>query len=420
MATQYTSILKLALPTTGELDGTWGDVVNNNITSMVEEAIAGLSTINTWSTNSHTLTTANGTTSESRAAILVLTDSGGALTGDGEVICPDASKVYIVKNDTGETITVKTSTGTGVEINDGVVKIVICDGTNVVNAGSVELNVNANVGTDNVLLGATALDSMVSGARNTAVGSGSLSSWTGNGNTAFGYNALNASTGAANVAVGHKALESLTSGVGCVGVGDEVLNSLTTGYATAVGFKAGFSITTGQANVLVGEQAGPAISTGFGNTCIGNTTGFGGTLTTGSNNTLLGYNAAPSTPTVSNQITLGDSNITGLRCNVTTISSLSDQRDKINIVDSQYGLETLEKVKVRQFDWATRRGNIKDGTSEIGFIAQELQEVGDNNLLKLVMDDNPEFLEASPASLIPILVKAVQELSEKVKKLESR
>jgi hypothetical protein len=75
MATQYTSILKLALPTTGELDGTWGDVVNNNITSMVEEAIAGLSTINTWTTNSHTLTTANGTTSESRAAILVLTDS---------------------------------------------------------------------------------------------------------------------------------------------------------------------------------------------------------------------------------------------------------------------------------------------------------------------------------------------------------
>jgi trimeric autotransporter adhesin len=123
---------------------------------------------------------------------------------------------------------------------------------------------------------------------------------------------------------------------------------------------------------------------------------------------------------VSNQITLGNSSITSLRCNVTTISSLSDQRDKVNIVDSQYGLETLEKVKVRQFDWATRRGSIKDGTSEIGFIAQELQEVGDNNLLKLVMDDNPEFLEASPASLIPILVKAVQELSEKVKELESR
>jgi len=134
MATQYTSILKLALPTTGELDGTWGDVVNNNITSMVEEAIAGLSTINTWSTNSHTLTTANGTTSESRSAILVLTDTGTALTGAGEVICPDASKIYVVKNDTGQTITVKTSAGTGVDVPDGQVRSVFCDATNVIEA----------------------------------------------------------------------------------------------------------------------------------------------------------------------------------------------------------------------------------------------------------------------------------------------
>jgi hypothetical protein len=137
MATEYTSILKLALPTTGELDGTWGDVVNNNITSMVEEAVAGLSTINTWTTNSHTLTTANGTTSESRAAILVLTDTGGALTGSGEVICPTASKVYIVKNDTGETVTVKTAAGTGIAVTTGSSRILFCDETNVVEAGPV-------------------------------------------------------------------------------------------------------------------------------------------------------------------------------------------------------------------------------------------------------------------------------------------
>jgi hypothetical protein len=54
MTTQYTPTLKLALPVTGELSGTWGDVVNDNITSMVEQAIAGLATINTWTANSHT------------------------------------------------------------------------------------------------------------------------------------------------------------------------------------------------------------------------------------------------------------------------------------------------------------------------------------------------------------------------------
>jgi hypothetical protein len=131
MATQYTSILKLALPTQGELSGSWGDVVNDNITSMVEEAVAGLKTINTWTADAHTLTTADGTTSESRAAMLVLTDTGTALTGAGELICPAASKLFVVKNDTGQTITVKTSGGTGVAVPDGSTMWVFCDGTNV-------------------------------------------------------------------------------------------------------------------------------------------------------------------------------------------------------------------------------------------------------------------------------------------------
>jgi len=158
MATQYTSTLKLALPTQGELDGTWGTVVNDNITSMVEEAIAGLATINTWSTNLHTLTTANGTTSESRAAMLVLTDTGAALTGAGEVICPTAAKIYVVKNDTGQVITVKTSGGTGVDVPDSTVRIVFCDGTNVVQASAslTGLGVTATTTELNVLDGITA------------------------------------------------------------------------------------------------------------------------------------------------------------------------------------------------------------------------------------------------------------------------
>ena len=76
MTTQYTSTLKLALPVQGELSGTWGDVVNDNITSMIEEAIVGRAVINTWSSNSHVLTTADGTTSESRCAMLEFTDTG--------------------------------------------------------------------------------------------------------------------------------------------------------------------------------------------------------------------------------------------------------------------------------------------------------------------------------------------------------
>jgi hypothetical protein len=133
MATGYTPILKLALPVTGELNGTWGDVVNQNITEMVEQAVAGLATINTWTANSHTLTTANGTTSESRCAMLVIDDDGaGNPSAAATVICPTATKSYIVRNLCGQTVTVKTAAGSGVAVPNNQAALVFCDGTNVV------------------------------------------------------------------------------------------------------------------------------------------------------------------------------------------------------------------------------------------------------------------------------------------------
>lgn len=409
MATQYTSILKLALPTTGELDGTWGDVVNNNITSMVEEAIAGLSTINTWSTDAHTLTTANGTTSESRAAILVLTDSGGALTGSGELICPDETKIYLVYNNTGEQITVKTSAGTGVAIPDGIALSVYCDGTNVekANTDTSLLLSNYSVGSNNAAVGLSALASLTSGSSNSAFGSSSLTALTsGSSSAAFGKDSLlSATTGNFNVAFGATSGESITTGSNNTAIGDDALSNVSTsGYNTALGVAAGGSITSGSNNTAIG---GDAMS-------------FFGSPITGSNLTCLGYDAQPSSASATNEITFGNSSISTLRSNTTTISSLSDRRDKKNIVDSPYGLNVIEKIKPRQFVWDSRKGNIKDGTIEIGFVAQELQEAGDNEILNLVMDSNPDFLEAKPGSLIPILVKAVQELSEKIKDLESK
>lgn len=132
MTTQYTSILKLALPVQGELSGSWGDVVNNNITSMVEQAVAGLATINSWSTNSHTLTSADGTTSESRCAVLVADDDGaGNPSGAATIICPAATKLYVLKNISGQAVTLKTASGTGVAVANGSTAFLFCDGTNV-------------------------------------------------------------------------------------------------------------------------------------------------------------------------------------------------------------------------------------------------------------------------------------------------
>ena len=58
MATAYTSLLGLALPVTGELSGTWGDTVNNSITSLLDSAIAGTTTLS--SDADVTLTTTTG------------------------------------------------------------------------------------------------------------------------------------------------------------------------------------------------------------------------------------------------------------------------------------------------------------------------------------------------------------------------
>ena len=135
MATAYTPILQLALPVTGELQGTWGTVVNDNITSMIEQAIAGLATVSTWTAASHTLTTANGTTDEARCAVLECSGAPGAAA---TVVCPAFSKVYVIKNSVtgGYAVTLKTSAGTGISVPNGSTALLYCDGTNVVSGAT--------------------------------------------------------------------------------------------------------------------------------------------------------------------------------------------------------------------------------------------------------------------------------------------
>jgi len=131
MATSYTDILRLALPATGELDGTWGNVVNDNITKMLEEAITGRAEITTWASNEHILTEANGITSESRCLFL---DLGGTLTATGSVVAPTGfKKFYIVRNTTtgGFAVEVGLPTGNTVSVPNGRTALVYADGTDV-------------------------------------------------------------------------------------------------------------------------------------------------------------------------------------------------------------------------------------------------------------------------------------------------
>jgi len=132
MPSSYTPSLRLVLPVTGELVGTWGDVANQGLTELVDSAIAGTASV-AMSDANYTLTVADGLTDESRKMFVVLT---GTLTAQRNVVCPSVSKLYFVANTTsgGRSIVFKTNAGTGITVPNGEAMVLYCNGTNVVNA----------------------------------------------------------------------------------------------------------------------------------------------------------------------------------------------------------------------------------------------------------------------------------------------
>jgi hypothetical protein len=102
MTTSYTSLLGLALPATGELSGTWGDTVNNAITSLLDTAIAGTTTLS--SDADVTLTTTTGASNQARQAIILWTANG---TATRTITAPAQSKSYLVVNASAGTQSIK-------------------------------------------------------------------------------------------------------------------------------------------------------------------------------------------------------------------------------------------------------------------------------------------------------------------------
>jgi hypothetical protein len=109
-----------------------------------------------------------------------------------------------------------------------------------------------------------------------------------------------------------------------------------------------------------------------------------------------------------------------IRAQVTTITALSDERDKTNIRPLDLGLDFIDKVEPVWFEWNMRDGG-KVGGTEGGFIAQQLQAAQAEHgaeALGLVFDANPDRLEATPGKLLPVVVKALQEVSARLRALE--
>lgn len=134
MAVTYTSNLKLGLPTTGTESGTWGDVVNDQITSLVDQSVSGTVSLTSMTDANYTLTNGNGNAANEARYMALLVPSSLTLTAARNIIVPSTSKMYIVKNATtgGFSVTVKTSAGTGIEVPNGATMLLYCDGTNVI------------------------------------------------------------------------------------------------------------------------------------------------------------------------------------------------------------------------------------------------------------------------------------------------
>ena len=101
-------------------------------------------------------------------------------------------------------------------------------------------------------------------------------------------------------------------------------------------------------------------------------------------------------------------------------SAPSDIRLKENIENSETdALETVNRMKVRQFDWKERMGGWHQN---IGFVADELEEIDPNLALGGGYDENGEMdiKQINSPYLLNYAIKAIQELSAKVDEQEKR
>lgn len=275
-------------------------------------------------------------------------------------------------------------------------------------AVGVEALVTNNTGNENTSVGRSALSTNSTGSNNTALGVYALQASTvANNNVAIGHFASSQNiTGGANVAVGKDALsgnqnggvnvcvgiyaQSLNSvnqvtaiGAGAlqvnqsnqnVGVGFSSLNKNTTGSTnTAVGVGSSYNCTTGSNNTSVGANSLFSCTSQSGNTAIG--AGALNVFNTGENNTALGYNAAAfvinptnttslgynATPTASNQVRLGDTNITAV---VSQVGSWSDGRDKAEVRNTILGLDFIKAIRPVDYKWDYREDYIPEFTKK--------------------------------------------------------
>ena len=304
-----------------------------------------------------------------------------------------------------------------------------------------------------VAVGFRALKALTSGVRNTAVGFQAMDELTvGEDNVALGYGALGgASTSSENkrnIAIGASAMSGTNAGASQnTAIGYASLDGNLTSTAdnnTAFGYEALGAVTSGRQNVAVGSASGDAITAGVQNVIVGADSDI--SAVDSGNEVVLGYVV---TGVGANQVSLGNTSISAINAQVTSITAYSsDERTKKNVED--YDLKGVDFIKelnlktyiyknpvdypdeIRHSKWDEKD---EDGKSkyerpddptetQVGLIAQEVIEalekhnVGNTETYAPTQDSGIKTL--TYGNLIFPLIKAVQELSARVEELEGK
>ena len=263
-------------------------------------------------------------------------------------------------------------------------------------------------GSYNTASGVQALYNNTTASNNTAVGYQAGYNNTTGSVGAFGYQALYSNTtGANNTAVGSTndngvaPMYANTTGGQNVAVGAAALKSNTTGNSnTSVGYQAGFNTTTGSYNNAVGRNALINCTTGGGN--------FGTSPITASGDNGPIFNIT----TENNRIAMGTTSISNAYIQVAW-TVVSDARDKMNFAPITHGLDFVKQLNPLSFQFKEKREiDVPNGPVRYGFKAQEILALEGNNPVIIDNEDN-EKLRYNGEALVPVLVKALQELNAK-------
>jgi hypothetical protein len=276
------------------------------------------------------------------------------------------------------------------------------------NSEVVAIDASGFIISENTTLGFNALGNLTTGATNTAIGANALSSNTeGSHNTSIGRGSLpNNTAGNYNTASGYQSLQSNTEGDNNTASGTSSLYSNLTGYRnTAFGESSLYSNTTGAKNTGIGYDARASSATATNQTIIGfEATGQA------DNSVVLGNDDVTAVYMAEDRgakIYAGEGDFSGDIVTAGNVTVSSDIRLKKDIVNLPSTIDNIKALRPVSYSKKSSLSSEDYGTTEVGLIAQELQEIYPNMVSE---DDSKDpLLSVSYMELIPVLIKAVQE-----------